>query len=28
VDTLREDGTLAKIEQKWLSDAVDAPVLK
>ncbi|GHC57271.1 amino acid ABC transporter substrate-binding protein [Streptomyces violaceochromogenes] len=28
VDTLREDGTLAKIEQQWLSDAVDAPVLK
>ncbi|KFG00659.1 ABC transporter substrate-binding protein [Streptomyces scabiei] len=28
VDALREDGTLAKIEQEWLSDAVDAPVLK
>ncbi|MDQ0747673.1 polar amino acid transport system substrate-binding protein [Streptomyces africanus] len=28
VDALREDGTLAQIEQKWLSDAVDAPVLK
>ncbi|KOG33693.1 ABC transporter substrate-binding protein [Streptomyces resistomycificus] len=28
VDTLRENGTLAKLEQKWLSDAVDAPVLK
>ncbi|MEV4785290.1 ABC transporter substrate-binding protein [Streptomyces tuirus] len=28
VDALREDGTLAKIEQRWLSDAVDAPVLK
>ncbi|MFF7263759.1 ABC transporter substrate-binding protein [Streptomyces sp. NPDC008159] len=28
VDALREDGTLASIEQKWLSDAVDAPVLK
>ncbi|MFF7869988.1 ABC transporter substrate-binding protein [Streptomyces qaidamensis] len=28
VDTLREDGTLAKIEQRWLSEAVDAPVLK
>ncbi|MEU2541981.1 ABC transporter substrate-binding protein [Streptomyces iakyrus] len=28
VDSLREDGTLAKIEQQWLSDAVDAPVLK
>ncbi|WP_159766712.1 ABC transporter substrate-binding protein [Streptomyces sp. HM190] len=27
VDALREDGTLARIEQKWLSDAVDAPVL-
>ncbi|MFI7137788.1 ABC transporter substrate-binding protein [Streptomyces massasporeus] len=28
VDALREDGTLAQIEQQWLSDAVDAPVLK
>ncbi|MGW1785209.1 ABC transporter substrate-binding protein [Streptomyces sp. NPDC002143] len=28
VDTLRKDGSLAKIEQQWLSDAVDAPVLK
>ncbi|GAB7107632.1 ABC transporter substrate-binding protein [Streptomyces phaeofaciens JCM 4814] len=28
VDTLRENGTLARIEQEWLSDAVDAPVLK
>ncbi|WNZ12453.1 ABC transporter substrate-binding protein [Streptomyces sp. 11x1] len=28
VDALREDGTLTKIEQEWLSDAVDAPVLK
>jgi polar amino acid transport system substrate-binding protein len=28
VDALRKDGTLAKIEQRWLSDAVDAPVLK
>ncbi|MEU0672473.1 ABC transporter substrate-binding protein [Streptomyces sp. NPDC006172] len=28
VDALRSDGTLAKIEQQWLSDAVDAPVLK
>ncbi|GGL83841.1 amino acid ABC transporter substrate-binding protein [Streptomyces fumigatiscleroticus] len=28
VDALREDGTLAEIEQRWLSDAVDAPVLK
>ncbi|MCX4761159.1 ABC transporter substrate-binding protein [Streptomyces sp. NBC_01275] len=28
VDALRKDGTLAKIEQQWLSDAVDAPVLK
>jgi polar amino acid transport system substrate-binding protein len=28
VDALREDGTLAKIEQRWLSEAVDAPVLK
>ncbi|MEU3982731.1 ABC transporter substrate-binding protein [Streptomyces sp. NPDC026672] len=28
VDALRADGTLAKIEKRWLSDAVDAPVLK
>lgn len=28
VDSLRKDGTLAKAEQRWLSDAVDAPVLK
>ncbi|GGW85236.1 ABC transporter substrate-binding protein [Streptomyces lomondensis] len=28
VDALRGDGTLARIEQQWLSDAVDAPVLK
>ncbi|MEU2925213.1 ABC transporter substrate-binding protein [Streptomyces sp. NPDC007251] len=28
VDTLRKDGTLAKLEKQWLSDAVDAPVLK
>ncbi|MGW0942049.1 ABC transporter substrate-binding protein [Streptomyces sp. NPDC002623] len=28
VDTLRKDGSLAKIEQQWLADAVDAPVLK
>ncbi|MET7639885.1 ABC transporter substrate-binding protein [Streptomyces sp. NPDC005438] len=28
VDTLRRDGTLAKLEKRWLSDAVDAPVLK
>lgn len=28
VDALREDGTLASIEKKWLSDAVNAPVLK
>ncbi|QNP73349.1 amino acid ABC transporter substrate-binding protein [Streptomyces roseirectus] len=27
VDALRKDGTLAKLEQQWLSDAVDAPVL-
>ncbi|MFJ8542574.1 ABC transporter substrate-binding protein [Streptomyces sp. NPDC093586] len=27
VDALREDGTLTKIEQRWLSDAVDVPVL-
>ncbi|MFI2426314.1 ABC transporter substrate-binding protein [Streptomyces sp. NPDC018955] len=28
VDALREDGTLAEIEQRWLADAVDVPVLK
>ncbi|AUG81302.1 ABC transporter substrate-binding protein [Kitasatospora sp. MMS16-BH015] len=28
VDSLRADGTLAKLEQRWLSDAVSAPVLK
>ncbi|MDT0608666.1 ABC transporter substrate-binding protein [Streptomyces lancefieldiae] len=27
VDALREDGTLTRIEQRWLSDAVDVPVL-
>lgn len=28
VDALREAGKLAEIEQQWLSDAVDVPVLK
>ncbi|MFF0228055.1 ABC transporter substrate-binding protein [Streptomyces sp. NPDC004629] len=28
VDALRKDGTLARIETQWLSEAVDAPVLK
>ncbi|MFS8203138.1 ABC transporter substrate-binding protein [Streptomyces sp. CWNU-52B] len=28
VDALREDGSLAAIEKQWLSEAVDAPVLK
>jgi polar amino acid transport system substrate-binding protein len=28
VDALRKAGTLAKLEKQWLSDAVDAPVLK
>ncbi|MBL1084883.1 amino acid ABC transporter substrate-binding protein [Streptomyces actinomycinicus] len=28
VDALRKDGTLAGIEKQWLSEAVDAPVLK
>ncbi|MFD4002902.1 ABC transporter substrate-binding protein [Streptomyces rubiginosohelvolus] len=28
VDALRKDGTLAGLEKEWLSDAVDAPVLK
>ena len=28
VDALRQDGTLAGIAQEWLSEAVDAPVLK
>ncbi|MFJ5223240.1 ABC transporter substrate-binding protein [Streptomyces sp. NPDC088400] len=27
VDALRKDGTLAALEKKWLSEAVDAPVL-
>ncbi|MFD5087878.1 ABC transporter substrate-binding protein [Kitasatospora sp. NPDC058201] len=28
VDALRADGTLAKLEKQWLSDAVSAPVLQ
>jgi polar amino acid transport system substrate-binding protein len=28
LDTLKEDGTLDQLEQKWLSDTVDVPVLK
>ncbi|WP_433585293.1 ABC transporter substrate-binding protein [Microbacterium hydrocarbonoxydans] len=28
VDALRDDGTLDELQQKWLSDAVDVPVLK
>ncbi|WP_030056580.1 MULTISPECIES: ABC transporter substrate-binding protein [Streptomyces] len=28
VDALRADGTLAKLEKQWLSEAVSAPVLK
>lgn len=28
VTALRKDGTLAALEKKWLSDAVNAPVLK
>ncbi len=28
VDALREDGTLAALEKRWLSDAVDVPVLR
>jgi polar amino acid transport system substrate-binding protein len=28
VDALRGDGTLAKLERQWLSEAVDVPVLK
>ncbi|QNS08979.1 ABC transporter substrate-binding protein [Streptomyces xanthii] len=28
VDKLRDNGTLASLEKKWLSEAVDAPVLK
>lgn len=28
VDALRADGTLAGLEKRWLSEAVDAPVLK
>ncbi|TNM62464.1 amino acid ABC transporter substrate-binding protein [Streptomyces sp. NP160] len=27
VDTLREDGTLAKLQQEWLDEAAQAPVL-
>jgi polar amino acid transport system substrate-binding protein len=27
VDALREDGTLASLEQEWLADVADAPVL-
>jgi polar amino acid transport system substrate-binding protein len=27
VDALREDGTLGELEQQWLSDVADAPVL-
>jgi polar amino acid transport system substrate-binding protein len=27
VDALRKDGTLDDLEQKWLSDVADAPVL-
>lgn len=28
VDALRDNGTLDELQQKWLSDAVDVPVLK
>ena len=28
LDTLKQDGTLDQLEQKWLSDTVDVPVLK
>jgi polar amino acid transport system substrate-binding protein len=28
VDALRKDGTLAALDKQWLSEAVDAPVLK
>ena len=28
VDALREDGTLADLEQQWLSESVDVPVLQ
>jgi polar amino acid transport system substrate-binding protein len=28
VDALRTDGTLARLEKQWLSDAADAPVIK
>lgn len=28
VDALRADGTLAKLEQEWLSDSVNVPVLR
>jgi polar amino acid transport system substrate-binding protein len=28
VDTLREDGTLAELEDQWLADVAGAPVLQ
>ncbi|MGK5548047.1 ABC transporter substrate-binding protein [Streptomyces sp. URMC 127] len=28
IDSLRKDGTLARLEKKWLAEAADAPVLK
>ncbi|BBY57820.1 hypothetical protein [Mycolicibacterium sarraceniae] len=28
VDALRSDGTLAKLQQQWLAEAGNAPVLK
>ena len=28
LDRLKEDGTLAQLEQQWLSETVDVPVLK
>ena len=28
LQSLEEDGTLAQIEQEWLSDTVDVPVLQ
>jgi polar amino acid transport system substrate-binding protein len=27
VDALKDDGTLEKLQQQWLSDAVDVPEL-
>lgn len=28
IASLKQDGTLARLEKRWLSDVVDVPVLK